>query len=143
MNQWLSLSVDLHKYSMKDFGESVVDGVMTGKMKLDDTVTWKARHFFRERRMTVRITRLQRPDFFIDEQTKGDLHMMKHEHYFKPAENGTIMIDQFHFESLKNFTGKLLDRFYLQGYLKKLLEQRNQAIRHAAESNQWKQFLIA
>ena len=36
---------------------------------------------------------------FIDEQIKGDFKMMKHEHHFKPCENGTIMIDLVEFRN--------------------------------------------
>src|SRR4030095_2516758 len=97
----LSRSVDLHKHSMNAHQEKIVNGVMSGLLKPDDTVTWKAKHFFKERTLTVKITKLQKPDLFIDEQVKGDFVMMKHEHYFKSVENGTIMIDQFRFESPK------------------------------------------
>jgi len=137
----LSLSVDLHKWGMKDYGETAVDGVMQGLMKEGDTVTWKAKHLFKERMLKIRITQLQRPLFFVDEQVQGDFRFMKHEHYFKPAENGTIMIDQFRFQSPKGVLGKLVDTVYLNKYLKKLLEVRIAAIRSAAESSQWKQFL--
>jgi len=137
----LSLSVDLHKWGMKDYGETAVDGVMQGLMKEGDTVTWKAKHLWKERMLKIKITQLQRPLFFVDEQVQGDFRFMKHEHYFKPAENGTIMIDQFRFQSPKGVLGKLVDTVYLNKYLKTLLEVRNAAIRSAAESSQWKQYL--
>jgi hypothetical protein len=60
----LSRSVDLHKYSMTSHQEKIIDGVMSGLMNLNDTVTWKARHFFKERMLQVKITQLQKPDFF-------------------------------------------------------------------------------
>lgn len=137
----LSLSVDLHRHSMKAHGETIVDGNMSGLMKLGDSVTWKAKHLFKERIMKVKVTQLQRPHSFIDEQVTGDFRMMKHEHYFKPAENGCIMIDQFWFETGKGPAGKLLERFYLENYMKKLLTERNAVIKQAAEGNLWKQYL--
>jgi ligand-binding SRPBCC domain-containing protein len=137
----LSRSVDLHKHSMSRHGEKVIDGIMSGLMNLNDTVTWTARHLWKERRLKVGITQFQRPDYFVDEQIQGDFEMMKHEHYFKPAENGTIMIDQFHFEIARGFIGKLLNRFYLQNYMRVLLTQRNEMIKRAAEGSQWKQYL--
>jgi len=70
---------------------------MSGLMSLNDTVTWTAKHLFRQRRLKMKITKIQGPEFFVDEQEEGDFKMMKHEHYFKSIENGTIMIDQFHF----------------------------------------------
>jgi ligand-binding SRPBCC domain-containing protein len=139
----LSLSVDLHKYSMKHHEERVVDGTMQGLMKLHDTVTWKAKHLYKERMMTIKITQWNRPHFFVDEQESGDFTMMKHEHYFKAVENGTIMIDQFRFESPRGFIGHWANRLFLTNYIRKLLQERNAAIKSAAEGSQWKQFLSA
>lgn len=137
----LSRSVDLHKKSMEAHGEKIVDGTMSGLMKQDDSVTWTAKHLFKERRLQVKITRLQMPDYFVDEQVQGDFAMMKHEHYFKAIENGTIMIDQFHYEVPKGLVGKLVNRFYLEKYITGLLAKRNEMIKTAAEGNQWKQFI--
>ena len=139
----LSRSVEVHKFSMTDYQEKIVDGVMTGLLKVNDMVTWRAKHIYKERILKVKITQLEKPHYFVDEQVKGDFVMMKHEHYFKPADNGTIMIDQFRFESPRGILGKFFNRVYLTKYLTRLLEQRNAAIKKAAESNQWKQFLIA
>ena len=136
----LSRSVALHKSSMKDHDEKIVDGIMSGLMNLNDTVTWTAKHLFKQRRLKIRITKLNRPEYFIDEQEAGDFKLMKHEHYFKPIENGTIMIDQFHFETV-GLMGKLVTKFYLEKYLTQLLKQRNKMIKEVAEGNMWKQYL--
>ena len=137
----LSRSVDLHKSSMKHHQEQVVNGVMTGLMNINDDVTWKAKHLFKERTLKIKITQMQRPEFFCDEQVNGDFLSLKHEHYFKTIENGTIMIDQFRYEVKKNFIMKLVNRVYLEKYMRRLLEERNAVIKTAAEGNQWKQFL--
>jgi ligand-binding SRPBCC domain-containing protein len=137
----LCRSVDLHKKSMGSHDEKIVDGTLSGLMKLDDTVTWTAKHFFKTRRLKVKLSKFERPHYFVDEQVEGDFRMMKHEHYFKPIENGTIMIDQFHFESPRGLAGKILNKVYLEKYMTKLLQQRNEFIKTVAEGNQWKQFL--
>jgi len=137
----LSRSVDLHKQSMRKYEEKIVKGTMTGLMDLNDEVTWKAKHLFKERVLRVKLTELKRPDYFADEQADGEFTMMKHEHYFKPIENGTIMIDQFHYEIKHGFFGKVVNKFYLENYITRLLKERNEVIKKAAESNQWKQFL--
>jgi ligand-binding SRPBCC domain-containing protein len=139
----LSRSVELHKYSMSHHREKIVDGIMSGLMNPGDTITWKAKHLFKERTLTVKLTKLQRPHFFADEQVQGDFAFMKHEHYFKPAENGTFLIDQFHFESPKGIIGRVVDRFYLTKYMTRLLEERNNVIKKVAEGNLWKQYLNA
>jgi ligand-binding SRPBCC domain-containing protein len=137
----LSRSVDLHKASMKHYEEKIIDGTMTGLMNLNDTVTWTARHLFKKRILKIKITRLAKPEYFIDEQEYGDFKMMKHEHYFKQIENGTIVIDQFHFETPKGFIGRLVNNFYLEKHMTQLLKERNKMIKDVAESNLWKQYL--
>ena len=137
----LSRSIDLHKFSMKRFGEIPVDGKMTGLIEKNDTVTWKAKHLFKTRMLKVKVVALNKPFLFIDEQVQGDFKLLKHEHHFKPCENGTIMIDQFFYEAPYGGLGKLFNNLYLGRYMKKLLVERNSLIKKAAETNQWKHFL--
>jgi len=137
----LSRNIQLHKESMKRHKEEAVAGTRFGLIEKDETVTWKARHLFKTRILRTRITDMQKPSLFVDEQSQGSFEEMKHEHYFKPCENGTIMIDLFHFESPYGTMGKWLNAFYLTGYLKNLLQQRNRVIKEYAESNKWKKLL--
>ncbi|MGZ3924651.1 MAG: SRPBCC family protein [Flavisolibacter sp.] len=137
----LSRSVDLHRASMKRYEEKIVDGTMSGLMNMNDTVSWTAKHLFKQRRLKSKITRLSAPEYFTDEQEEGDFKMMKHEHYFKPIQNGTIMIDQFHFETPFGLLGRLVNNFYLKRYMTKLLKERIAMIKQVAESNLWQQYL--
>ena len=137
----LSRSVELHRASMKDYGERIINGKIAGLLEKDDTVTWEAKHLFKKRIIKTVVKDIKRPDYFIDEQVTGDFTMMKHEHYFKEVENGTLMIDQFHFESPYGRLGVLVNKIYLRRYMQKLLELRNEVIKQVAEGNQWKQYL--
>jgi len=137
----LSRSIDLHKASMKNYKESIMDGKLTGLLDLNETVTWTAKHLFKQRVLKVKMTRIHRPDYFIDEQEEGDFKMLKHEHYFKTIENGTIMIDQFHFETAFGFFGRFFNRLYLEKYMTRLLNERNQLIKQVAEGHLWNQYL--
>lgn len=139
----LSRSINLHKQSMAKFSEQVIAGKHSGLAELNDMITWKAKHLFKERILKVKITEVKRPHFFSDEALEGDFKKMKHEHYFKPIENGTIMIDQFYFESPYGILGKWFNGIYLEKYMEKLLTERNRTIRQIAESNNWKQYLEA
>jgi len=139
----LSRSIDLHKSSMTRYGEKPISGTISGLINLGEEVTWKAKHFYKERILKVRITAMQKPFSFIDEQVQGIFKLMKHEHFFKPCDNGTIMIDQFYFDLYKGLLGELLNRLYLTRYIKQLLEERNSVIKKVAETNQWKHFLTA
>lgn len=138
----LSRHIGLHKESMTSYKEEAVAGTRFGLIEKDETVTWQARHLFKTRLMKVKITEMKKPEMFVDEQVAGDFKMMKHEHYFKPCDNGTIMIDLFHFESPYGIFGQWLNSLYLSNYMKRLLEQRNGMIKEVAESDKWKKLLI-
>ena len=137
----LSRSIDLHRKSMQQFSEEPVQGKRNGLISEGEDVTWKAKHLLKTRFLKVKVTFLKKPEAFTDEQVEGDFKMMKHEHIFKPCDNGTIMIDIFHFETPYGFFGKMINKFYLTRYMQTLLEQRNKMIKETAESNQWKNYL--
>lgn len=136
----LGRSITLHQRSMNAYGEKAIGGVLNGLINVHETVTWKAKHLFKERTLTVTISSMQRPYSFVDEQVSGDFKSMRHEHFFKPCENGTIMIDQFYFESPYGVIGSWFNSLYLTKYMERLLIERNKVIKATAESNQWKQF---
>ena len=138
----LSRHIDMHKRSMQQYKEEAVAGTRFGLIENDDTVTWKARHFFKNRFLRIKITDMQRPDRFTDEQLQGDFRTMKHEHHFKPCENGTILIDLFYFETPYGRLGRMINYLFLTAYIKKLLEQRNRTIKEYAEGDKWKKLLI-
>jgi len=138
----LSRHIGLHKESMSSYREEAVAGTRFGMVEQNDTVTWKAKHLFKNRLLRVRITEMKKHDLFIDEQAEGDFKMMKHEHYFKPCENGTLLIDLFYFESPYGIIGRWFNSLYLTKYMKRLLEQRNKAIKDVAESERWKNMLV-
>jgi ligand-binding SRPBCC domain-containing protein len=138
----LSRHIGLHKESMRAHHEEAVAGTRFGLIEKEESVTWKARHLFKNRLMRAKITEMNKYELFIDEQADGDFKMMKHEHHFKPCENGTILIDLFHFESPYGLLGQWFNSLYLTKYMRKLLEQRNKTIKEAAESDKWKKLLI-
>ena len=137
----LSRHIGLHKESMSKYREDAVAGTRFGLINKNETVTWKARHFFRERILRVKITDMKRPEMYVDEQAQGDFRMMKHEHYFKPCDNGTILIDLFHFESPYGIIGRWFNQLWLTRYLKQLIEQRNHFIKQYAESGKGSRLL--
>jgi ligand-binding SRPBCC domain-containing protein len=127
----LSRSIDLHKISTAHTDEEAVAGVTTGLINKNETVTWKAKHLFKTRLFTSIITEMQ----------KGDFKSVKHEHYFKQVDNGTIMIDLFNFESPYGIIGNCFNVIYLKNYLQKLIVQRNVVIKEFAETEKWKAIL--
>ena|SRR5690606_8534298 len=137
----LSRSLKMHKASMSNFNEELVNGPMNDLAELGNEITWKAKHLFKNRILKVKIVDLKKFEYFTDEQLMGDFKMMKHEHHFKPIENGVFMIDFFHFESPYGQVGKWFNQAYLLGYMRKLLTQRNELIKKYAESEKWRVIL--
>lgn len=137
----LSRSIDLHKESMNKHKEEAVAGTRFGLIEKDETVTWKARHLFKMRLYRSRITEMKKTQLFVDEQMEGDFRSLRHEHHFKPCDNGTIMIDMIDFESPYGFIGRSFNKLYLTRYLRKLIEQRNHTIKEFAETDRWKKLL--
>ena len=137
----LSRSINLHKISMRSSNEEAVGGVTSGLIKENETVTWKAKHLFKTRLYTSKITSMNAPEMFVDEMVKGDFKSFRHQHYFKQIGNGTILIDIVDFDSPYGFIGKMLNKFHLKKYVQNLLIKRNDVVKEYAESNKW-QFVL-
>lgn len=138
----LTRHIGLHKETMAAHTEDAVAGIRFGLLEKDDTVTWRAKHFFKTRLLRVKVTAMKKPELFINEQASGDFKNMKHEHYFKPCDNGTILINLFHFETPYGFLGGWFNEFFLNKYLLRLLSRRSAMIKEVAESGRWKTLLI-
>ena len=137
----LSRSINLHQISTVATNEKAVAGVPYGLINKNETVTWQARHLFKTRRFTSKIIEMQKPDFFIDDMVMGDFKSFRHEHHFKVAENGTIIIDLLDFETPYGIIGKIMNTLYLKSYIEKLLINRNAVIKDYAETKKWKALL--
>ena len=137
----LSRHIGLHKESMSKHQEEAVAGTRFGLIEKEETVTWKAKHLFKNRILKVRVTEMKKPQMFTDEQAEGDFKLMKHEHHFKPCDNGTLLIDLFHFETPYGVMGKWLNSIFLTRYMRTMLEQRNKTIKEFAETDKWKKLL--
>lgn len=138
----LSRSINLHHLSMASTNEKAISGTISGLINKGESVTWQARHLFKTRRFSSEITDMERPVFFIDDMVKGDFKMFHHEHHFKQAENGTIMIDMISFESPYGLLGRIVNTVFLKGYIERFLQKRNAVIREYAETQKWKAILI-
>lgn len=137
----LSRHIGLHKISQQDHHEEAVNGVTSGLIKEGEFVTWKAKHLFKTRFLKIRITKMEPSSFFEDVMEQGDFRKFEHRHYFKQAQNGTIVIDELSFESPYGIIGNIFNQLYLTNYLKQLLQQRNKTVKEYAESKKWEALL--
>ena len=137
----LSRSIDLHVLSTKRTNEKAIAGRTTGLICLNETVTWKARHFGIYQTLTTKITQMKSPDYFVDEMVQGAFKSIFHLHQFEAKGRSTLMIDRFTYEAPLGIIGKLFDMLILKRYMKKFLQDRNQLHKSIAEGDKWKEFL--
>jgi len=130
----LAASIDFHLESFKHSGERAVAGVTSGLIGLNETVTWKAKHFGITWKMTSRITELERPTKFTDEQDHGPFKTFRHVHLFTETPEGTQMVDQVSFQAPFGPIGTLVEKLMLNRYLRKLIQLRNDELKRAAET---------
>ena len=121
----LARSIDAHKDSMARSREDAVGGVRSGLISLGEQVTWRAWHFGVPIRMTSRITQMESPDYFVDEQVKGPFRRFRHVHEFSEDSNGTTMVDRIEFAAPFGPVGRVVERLVLARYLQTLIETRN------------------
>ncbi len=72
---------------------------------------------------------------------RGPFRYFKHDHIFQEQEQGTLMIDKLEFQSPAPLVRRMIDAVVLRGYLRRLLETRNRALKAAAESDEWQMYL--
>jgi ligand-binding SRPBCC domain-containing protein len=132
----LSLCVDAHTASMSGSNERAIAGVTSGTMALGDTVTWRAWHLGVLFRMTSQITAYEAPRRFVDEQLRGPFDTWWHEHTFTALDTGdTAMVDVVRFKAPLGPVGTLVEQLALTGYLKRLLQRRNDWLKDQLENS--------
>jgi ligand-binding SRPBCC domain-containing protein len=121
--------------STKDTKEIAVGGRTSGLCEEGDTITWEATHFLIRQRLTVEITKMEKPVFFEDRMVKGAFKSMRHEHHFEQADSHTIMRDVFMYEVPYGIAGWIFDKVILRRYMTRFLRTRNEMIKRMAEGS--------
>jgi len=138
----LSRSIDLHKISTKQTNEEAIAGRTSGLINLNESVTWKAKHFGFTQILTTKITAYNSPHNFTDEMTEGIFKRLTHEHQFLEKKGETLMTDYFSYQSPLGLLGVIADNLFLKRYMKSFLIKRNSIIKEFSESEKWKEVLI-
>ena len=137
----LSRSIEFHAYTQTHRNEAAIKGKTCGLISLGETVTWRAKHFGINQKLSVKITKLEKPYIFRDTMIEGAFKRFDHDHIFE-QHNGRVKItDIFDYETPLSFLGKFFDFLILKKYMTKFSLQRNEAIKKALESEKWKEFL--
>lgn len=137
----LSRSIDLHKISTAQSNEEAIAGRISGCIELNETVTWRAKHFGISQTLTSKITEFNAPHYFVDEMLQGIFKSIHHLHLFSVENGMTIIRDEFKYEAPLGLLGKLADQLFLKAYLTKLLTDRNAVIKQYAESDKYQALL--
>lgn len=137
----LSRNLVLRKKSLNAPTEQLLSSSAETLVQQGETITFRAKHLGKTREITARVTNLDQPLHFTEEQVRGDLRSYRHEYHFKPAENGTILIDILEFEGPRDMLGSLASMFFLKGYLESMIRRQHLLLREYAESDKWRAVL--
>lgn len=74
------------------------------------------------------ITKVEKFDYFIDEQRLGPYKIWHHEHHFKQSDNGIEIRDVLHYHIAGGFIGKLIDMLIVKSKILSIFEFRNKKI---------------
>ena len=129
----LTRDIDIHKLSTERTNEKAIAGRTIGLCELGDKVTWEAKHFGIRQRLSVEITKFNKPYFFEDQMTKGAFKSMRHEHHFKEIDGLKLMTDRFMYQVPFGLLGQIFDKVILKSYMTNFLVTRNKLIKEIAE----------
>ncbi len=127
-------NINLHIESTSNTNETAIAGKTSGCIGLNETVTWRAKHFGIYLTHQSKITQMQADDFFIDTMIKGHFTHFEHLHFFKALDTQTIMTDILYYEVPCGFIGKTIDLLVLKKHLIHLLYTRNQHLKKHLEN---------
>lgn len=130
-----SRNIDIHQQSASQSNEKAIAGTTTGLINLNETVTWRGKHFGFYLTHKSRITNMNFYDYFVDEMEEGKFKTFKHEHFFEEENEITVMKDKLQYETPCGVLGKLFDILLLEKHLTKFLLERNKILKEVSENH--------
>lgn len=130
----LSRNIDVHQLSTFQSYEKAIAGVTSGLINLNETVTWRGKHFGFYLKHKSKITEMEIPNYFVDEMESGHFKSFRHEHTFVTKNGITVMIDNLQYETPLGSFGRLFDTFLLKKHLSSFLLKRNKILKNLAEN---------
>lgn len=129
----LNRNIDIHKLSTAKSNETAIDGVTTGLINLNETVTWRGKHFGIYQTHKSLISAMESPNYFVDEMVEGRFKSFRHQHTFTEENGTTVMKDEIEYQTPFGVFGRLFDILFLEKYLTSFIQQRNEFIKNLAE----------
>ncbi|GGF07318.1 SRPBCC family protein [Flavobacterium limi] len=130
----VSRDIDIHQQSAAPSKEKAIAGVTYGLISLNETVTWRGKHFGFYLTHKSRITAMDLYNYFVDEMEEGKFKNFRHQHFFEEINGVTIMTDQLQYETPFGIIGKLFDALFLKNHLIYFLMERNKILKKIAEN---------
>jgi len=119
---------------MRTTHERVVTSIASDLLGPGAVVTWEATHLGARMRLMSKITQFDAPWSFEDEQIAGPFQSFWHRHEFSTKNGVTVMTDLVRYRSPFGFLGTLVERVFLDRYVRALLVRRAAHLRALAES---------
>ena len=132
----LSRNIDVHKLSTAKSNETAIDGVTSGLINVNETVTWRGKHFGFYLTHKSIIPAMNPYDYFVDEMVEGKFKSFKHEHSFIDGNGFVMMIDKIQYQTPYGIFGKLFDVLILKKHLTNFISERNKILKELAENHQ-------
>jgi len=129
----LARNVEIHTLTTSQTKERAIGGVTEGHLEQGDSITWEAIHFGIKQKLTAKVILMERPKKFVDIMTKGSFHSFVHTHQFIEEAGGTLMIDIFQYKSPLGLIGILIDKLFLEKYMKSFIVSRAKELKKIAE----------
>lgn len=132
----ISRDIDVHQKSASPTHETAIDGVTTGLINFNETVTWRGKHFGFYLTHKSRITAMNLYEYFVDEMEEGKFKSFRHEHFFYEKNGITTMKDKLYYEVPYGLLGELFDFLFLKNHLINFLIERNKILKKLSENKQ-------
>ncbi|EKT3962734.1 SRPBCC family protein [Flavobacterium psychrophilum] len=130
----INRDIDIHQKSASKTNEVAIAGVTSGLINLNETVTWRGKHFGIYLTHKSRITAMNFYDYFVDEMVEGKFKSFRHEHFFEEQKGITTMTDKLCYETPFGIFGQLFDYLFLKKYLTTFLLERNRVLKELSEN---------
>ena len=128
-----SRNIDIHQQSASPTNEKAIAGVTSGLINLNETVTWRGKHFGFYLTHKSKITAMNFYDYFVDEMEEGKFKTFRHEHFFEEENGVTIMKDKLQYETPFGIFGELFDILLLEKHMTRFLLERNKVLKEVSE----------
>jgi ligand-binding SRPBCC domain-containing protein len=127
-------NISLHSATQGHRGERAVAGITSGLIEDGQEVEWEAVHFGIKQRLRVKITEMEKPYYFKDEQIFGAFKTFSHEHRFnKLGPNQTEKTDIMKIEAPLGVIEKIGERIFLKKYMTAFLIKKNKELKELIE----------